>query len=299
MINNNNTIFKNESATNYSAPASFFTVVNCVLNAVLMLIAVIGNSLVIAAIFRSSTLRSAPFTMLLCSLAISDLLVGLVVQPLYIVIQVTDDFFLELVWSLITYAFSGISLCTMTTISLDRFAAVHYHMRYVHMVSTIRVIGTSILIWLVMFLSLGIYLWNIILYFFIASVFTVICLLLSTLCYIRIFQIVRRHKTQIQAQHRAVKNDDNLNIMRLKKSTMNSFVFYIVLIFCNFPMFITFIFLGSKMENFAPKWSIYATFVFMNSSINPVLYCWRLRDLRSAIVKTARTMFCKQTDQLR
>ena len=131
------------------------------------------------------------------------------------------------------------------------------------------------------------------------SVFTVICLLLSTLCYFRIFQIVRRHKTQIQAQHRAVKNDDNLNIMRLKKSTTNSFVFYIVLIFCNFPMFISFIFLEGKMENFAQKWSIYATFVFMNSSINPVLYCWRLRDLRSAIVKTARTMFCRQTDQLR
>lgn len=97
------------------------------------------------------------------------------------------------------------TLCTMTTISLDRFAAVHYHMRYVHMVSTTRVICTLVLIWLVMFLSLGICLWNIILYFFIASVFTVICLLLSSLRYIRIFQIVKQHKRQIQAQHRTIK----------------------------------------------------------------------------------------------
>ena len=294
----NNTVFKNESATGYSAPASIIIIANCVLNAVLMLIAIIGNSLVIAAIFRTPALRS-PLTTLLCSLALSDLLVGLVVQPLYIVIEVKDHFFLELVWSLITYAFWGISLCTMTAISLDRFAAVHYHMRYVHMVSTTRIICASVSIWFVMFLSLGIYLWNVISYFFIASVFTVICLLLSSLCYIRIFQIVKRHKTQIQAQHQAVKNDhNNLNIMRLKKSTMNSFLFYIVLICCNFPMFISFIFLGSKLENVAQKWSIYATLVFMNSSINPILYCWRLRDLRSAIAKTASKMFCKQTDQL-
>ncbi len=40
-----------------------------------------------------------------------------------------------------------------------------------------------------------------------------------------------------------------------------------------------------------------ATVVFMNSSINPFLYCWRLSELRTAVVKTARKMFCAQEKQ--
>ena len=57
-------------------------IINCVLNIPLMLISIIGNTLVLAAILRTPWLRS-PSTTLLCSLAVSDLLVGLVVQPTY------------------------------------------------------------------------------------------------------------------------------------------------------------------------------------------------------------------------
>ena len=45
------------------------------------------------------------------------------------------------------------------------------------------------------------------------------------------------------------------------------------------------------------EWQFAVTAVFMNSSINPFLYCWRLRELRTAVVKTARQMFCKQREQ--
>ncbi len=80
---NNNTFYKNESASDYSAHPKVFVTINCVLNAALMLIATIGNSLVLTAIFRTPALCS-PSTTLLCILALSDLLVGFVAQPLYI-----------------------------------------------------------------------------------------------------------------------------------------------------------------------------------------------------------------------
>ena len=188
----------------------------------------------------------------------------------------------------------------MTIISLDRFAALHYHMRYVTMVTTTRVLCTLLTIWLIIFLSLGIFFWNIILYFVIAAVVIVICLLISSFCYIRIFQIVKRHKAQIQAHQQAVQNaHDNLNIMRLKKSSMNTFVFYIVLLICYFPMFFNFVLMATNtMAKITRNWNFYTTIVFLNSSINPILYCLRLSDLRSATVKTARKMFCKHSDQL-
>lgn len=151
----NNTIFKNESATDYSAPTNIFIVVNCVLNAVLILIAIIGNSLVIAAIFRTPTIHS-PFTTLLCSLAVSDLLVGFVVQPVYFANEITHNSLLGYFSSFLRYGTCGVSLCTMTTVSLDSFAALHYHMRYVTMVITPRVLSALAIIWVIIFLSPGI-----------------------------------------------------------------------------------------------------------------------------------------------
>ena len=188
----------------------------------------------------------------------------------------------------------------MTIISLDRFAALHYHMRYVAMVTTTRVLCTLVTIWVIIFLSFSIFFWNIILYFFIAAVVIVICLSISTFCYIRIFQIVKRHKTQIQAQQQALQNtDNNLNMMRLKKSSVNTFVFYLVMILCYFPMFLNLVLMATNAKTKRTRyWNLYTSIVFLNSSINPILYCWRLSDLRSATVKTARKIFCKHTDQL-
>ena len=58
-------------------------VIICVPNAPLMLISIIGNSLVMAAMLRTPLLRS-PSIVSLGVLAVSDLLVGLAVQPVFI-----------------------------------------------------------------------------------------------------------------------------------------------------------------------------------------------------------------------
>lgn len=65
-------------------------IINCALNVPFMLIAIIGNTLVLSSIWKTPSLRS-PSTVFLSSLAVSDLLVGLVVQPLYIANELTND----------------------------------------------------------------------------------------------------------------------------------------------------------------------------------------------------------------
>ncbi len=296
---NNNTFFKNESASDYSAHPNIFVIINCVLNAALMLMTIIGNSLVLSAILRTPTLRS-PSNTLLCSLALSDLLVGLVGQPLYIANELREDLFLQRICHFFTFGCCGVSLCSVTGISLDRFAALNHHMRYVTMVTSTRLVYTLIPVWLLIFLANLISFWNLRLYFTIASIFIVVCLFISSFCYIRIFQIVKRHQMQIQAQQQSVQSSEasnNLNIMLLKKSSMNTFVFYIFLILCYFPLFILLMLNGIFRMKWTDTWSFSTTVAFMNSSFNPILYCWRLSELRSAVVKTARKMFCTQADQ--
>ena len=127
-----------------------------------------------------------------------------------------------------------------------------------------------------------------------------ISLVCSTFSYIRIYRIVRRHQLHINAQQQAVQNfnaGNNLNITRLKRSAINTFVFYIALIMCYFPMYILLTLHGLSYVFWQRESELATTLVLSNSCNNPFLYCWRLRELRTAVVKTARKMLCKETEE--
>ena len=174
-------------------------------------------------------------------------------------------------------------------------------MRYATSVTKSRVKYTLAIIWLITFLFSGFAFWNTRVYSFLSGVVIIICLIISTFTYVKIYLIVRRHQLQFHAQQQAVQssNAESIsNMARLKRSALNTFVFYIALILCYFPMYILLTLHGiSKNKDWPTEWKFATTVVFSNSSINPFLYCWRIRELRTAVVKTARQMLCKQTEE--
>ena len=296
----------NEFQTNYSgnmgsinSRTEIVVIINCVLNAPLMLISIIGNALVLAAILRTPSLRSPSIT-LLCSMAISDLLVGFVVQPLYIASELTENNLQYQVLAVISFSACGVSLSTMTAISVDRFLALHYHMRYPNLMTILRAMYTAATLWLINFLLTLLSFWNMKAYYFAAAVGIAICLIISTVCYIRIYGIVRHHQLQIHVQQQAVENfntENTQSMLRSTKNAKNAFIYYIVMILCYTPLFISVIMLGISHNQLANAWNLTDTLAFMNSSINPFLYCWRLRELRTAVFKTVKQMLCKQREE--
>ena len=294
----------NESKTDYlgnkdkSSYPDTIVIINCVLNAPLMLIAITGNSLVLAAILRTPSLRS-PSTVFLCSLAVSDLLVGLVVQPLFIAFRLMVCRTLLYAYSIWSGLVCAVSLCTMATISVDRFLALHYHMRYLDLMTTKRATYISVTIWLICALLSCSYFLSEPMFFLVIAVGIAICLLLSTFSYVRIYRIVRRHQLQIQAQQQAVESlntENNLNMLRSKKSATNTFVFYMCMILCYMPVIIYVLVLVFHNDWLTLRDVAY-TVVYLNSSINPFLYCWRLSELRATVVKILHEMFCKQEEE--
>ena len=286
----------NENNSSYPDPLA---IINCVLNAPLMLTGIIGNSLVLVAILRTPSLRS-PSTVFLCSLAVSDLLVGLIVQPVFIVRVLKFSPSLVDANKILPGLARGVSLCTMATISVDRFLALHCHMRYPDLVTTKRATYISATLWFVCVVFICIYFWRGTIYFPTISVGIAICLLTSSLCYLRIYRIVRLHQLQIQAQQQAVERfnaQHNLNLLRSKKSAINTFIYHICMILCYTPLFIYFLVPILSDEDWKTLWGFASTLLFLNSSINPFLYCWRLIALRVAVVKTLRKMLCKQTQE--
>ena len=277
------------------------TIINSALNVPLILTSILGNGLVVAVIIKNRSLQS-PSMIFLFSLALSDLLVGLVAQPLYIANTLTTNiYFLKVATGMMAFFVCGVSLDTVTAISVDRLMALTYHLRYPSLVTPCRVRFTMVLIWLSKVLTSSLYLWKMRECHFVVAFTTVMCLLISTFSYLKIYGIVRRHRLRIDAQQLAVRSNcspENVaHMARLRKSALNMFVFYIVLILCYFPMYILSTLHGASLLNWETKWDFAHTAVFMNSSINPVLYCWRLPELREAIVKMLRKIFCVQTHQ--
>jgi len=231
----------NESADDHSGNEDkAIIIINCVLNAPLMPISILGNALVLAAIIRTPSIRSTHMIML-CSLAVSDLLVGLIAQPIFIAEKLTRDRFVYHFSITIGYSLCRVSLITVTGITVDRFLALHYHMRYATLMTESRVKYTLIIVRLISILESGIYFWNIRVRSLLTGIITITYLLICIFCFIRIYRIARRHQLQIFLQQHVLQGSNtgnNFNITRLKKSALNTFVFFKALIICHLPLYV-------------------------------------------------------------
>lgn len=129
-------------------------IANCLLNAILLLVSVSANSLVVTAIWRTPGLRY-PSVVFLCGLAVSDFAVGLIVQPLFIATELLKirghpkgDCSLETAFIILAFTLCGVSFGNVTSISFDRYLAIHYPLRYRTIVTLPRVVFVIVLCWL-------------------------------------------------------------------------------------------------------------------------------------------------------
>ena len=282
---------------NTSGEDTLSLIITSAINVPSMLVAILGNSLVLAAILSAPSLRS-PAILLLCNLAVSDLLVGVVIQPLFIAHSFnTKTRLLTSIWLIMSYSACGISLCTMTAIAVDRFLALHYHLRYSTMVTSFRIKTFLTAQWLTSFIFSGIYFWSLRIFFLYITIFVCLCLIISVFCYVRIFKIVRHQQKKIQCQHQAVnlpQGSTISNLLQLEKSAINSFLFFIVMVLFYTPVSTYLSLIYATKDGSHSGWNVAITLVFINSSVNPFLYCWRMGDLRAAVMKTARKLFCRK-----
>lgn len=278
---------------------SIFTVI-CLLNVPLMLTSILVNALVLAAIKRTPSIRSTSM-IFLCSLAVSDFLVGVIGQPIYIADLLTKNSSISKLSIMVGFSVCTVSLLTITAISVDRLLAVNFHLRYPTLVTKSYVKYILAVIWLISFVITGINFWSKRVYHLLVAPVILVRLIISTCCYIRIHQIVRRHQLVIQAQQRSVQSNNNegddVHVVELSKSVLNTFVLYIALFMCYSPVYILLTLDGLLVMRWQPEWNFATTVIFVNSAVNPFLYFWRLPKLRKAVVNIIRQMLCKEMEE--
>ena len=276
-------------------------ITNSVLNNFLSCTAIMLNVITMHAIRKTSSLPKT-LKALLLSLAVSDFGVGVLSQPLYTSLLVKwlrksiPSCGNYKVFLVIMLLFSLASLFCVLAISVDRFLAVHLHLRYRELVTHKRVVAVVILVWLLSgFLSLAT-LWvppgirSTIL-----TISVVVGVLLATMVYIRVYLAVRRHKNQIQAlqvQEEARTAGEIVHFSSLIKSVVGVFYVYLVFVACYSPFFICLAAIKINGPTVAlTRFALFSwTLVFLNSSLNPVIYCWKMRHIRQSIIDILRNM---------
>jgi len=274
-----------------------------VLNLTFSIVATLGNLLVIRALWKASSMP-ATLKNLFLSLAVSDLAVALIPQ---LVLGVNIAVIVQMVASenynfdvfcpvfLTIYLFFIISLVsasylTVTAIAVDRFLAISLHLRYQELVTSKRVNMSLVCLWLTSAIAASIFLsipepHNLT----VVAVIEFYGLLVTTVVYVHIYRVVRHHQNQILTQCQLY-NDQAMEVLKAKKSALNSLCVYIFFIACYVPNSCTTILLliNNSSMSFILANHVSVFLILLNSSLNPFLYCWRYRELRRNVKVTVK-----------
>ena len=271
--------------------------VNCVLNTPLSATAILGNMVVIYSLWNNPSLHS-PSNTLLLGLAVCDLGVGTTVQPFYIIYQL---FYVTLqrqtwletmeIFNIVSNLFCGVSFLTTTAVSVDRFLAVHLHLRYRSIVTLRRTSFLLGILWIIAALVASTLLWNKNITFFAVVFLIASCLFITFGVYVKIFRVAKNHRRRIHnGQTQGSRSIENTT--HRVRSAVSMFYVCLIHLLCYLPYFIFLILRDMyKINTFTRLATEFAqTLIFLNSSLNPVIYCWRLREIRAAV---KRTIFCQ------
>ena len=273
-------------------------VVNCVFNSFLCYSAIVLNVVTIHAIRKTSSLPKNLKTLLL-SLAVSDVGVGLLGQPLYISLLVMwlrqndpgcnrfKGFFMIMV------LFSLASFLGVVAVSVDRFLAIHLHLRYQELVTHKLVVAVVIFIWV---LSVFLSLMSLCVPFDVNGVFVLILGALGLLvvigAYIRMYLVARRHENPIAQLQRFAQPEEIASLVNVIKSAMGIFYVFLLFLICYLPTFITitvYQIYGSSIP--LKRVHLFSWTLFnLNSSLNPLIYCWKMTHIRHALLNMLRNM---------
>ena len=285
-------------------------VANCVINAFSSCTAIMLNSLTIHAIRKTLSLPK-PLKALLLSLAVSDLVVGLVVQPLYIakmVIQIKSSSpsnFISYWCFFLTNTLSWTSFFTIVAISVDRLLAIQLHLRYQALVTPKRIVAVVISIWVFSVILSFILGFSLIPINEITRVVLAVAMGLCFICtatvYCKIYITVRRHTNEtngLQVPQRESQNGELANVATQTNSAVGAFYIYLVFLVCYLPEYCRLLLLillhdplNIRMFN---EFSFFSwTLLFLNSSLIPLVYCWKMRNIRRVIINTLRSIFTK------
>ena len=273
-----------------------------VLHGFLIITTTLGNTTILAALHKESSLH-APSKLLLCCLATSDLLVGMISEPLaitYWMSAVSESWNLcykALYTSFIaSYLLCGVSLLTLSAISVDRLLALFLGLRYRQIVSLKRAAVVVITFWTVSIVCAMVYVRSYRITIWYSHIVISVSLVTSVLSYTKIFLTLRHHRAQVQDQinEGRLNRPIPFNMARYRKAVYSALWLQLTLVVCYLPHgIVTALWTHSGQSSSVILLRQFSmTLVYLNSTLNPILYCWKMAEVRQAVKDIIRQRCC-------
>ncbi|CAH3104792.1 unnamed protein product [Porites lobata] len=262
------------------------------------------------AVKMNSRLRAHKSNIGLALLALTDFFVGVLAQPAFIALIISllvdDDSSRSCTLPNFTIAVSrigvSVSLVHTVLISGERYLAIRHSFAYFSLVTEARLLVASVLAWL---LSITLHIpvaVNESVFLPIKNTLYGLCVVLIIFCHVTVYLEIRRHQKQIAAQQ--VTEEAKEQFQKDKKAFKVTFIVIVVLMLCSFPI-VTF---TEVLRRYRGKLSLgvfYISFFLatlmasLNSFFNPLIYTFRLREFRVALIGLiCRTVNIAEAEQI-
>ena len=273
-------------------------------NILFSITASLGNILILIAL-RKVTSIHPPTKLLFQCLAITDLGVGLISQPFMATLMLLVDNIDIKIWKICSQLHSslsitlcGVSVFASTALSVDRLLALFLGLRYRHVVTLKRIRAVLACSCLAVLLIMLFRTFRRKPARIIITILSALCLIISLFSYTKIVLRLRQHQSSIRDNVQQGQANTGsrmpLNLERYKKTVVSIALVQLALVICYFPFLIVRTVNHLKDIHHGVYLLSYfhtSTLVYLNSSLNPFLYCWRIKEIRQAVKATIRR-FC-------
>ena len=198
---------------------------------------------------------------------------------------------------------AGVSFFTVSAISFDRFLAINLHLRYRGIVTEKRMTFVLAVLWgLSAIAAVGYIFMGDITREAVSTAFNILFFVTTTITFVRIYLVVRRHRLQIRTHQPTQGSYKELAMEKRKfKSAMSVLYVYIVFTACYLPYTSTMLVVATTSHGIYLKgiFQLGLTLGFLNSSLNPVIFCWRMNEIRGYVLEILIRIFtCWKLDQV-
>ena len=274
-------------------------IVSSIVFIVLSPVAIVGNLLILVAIWKGR-LERAWFHIFLGGLAFCDFCTGLLVQPflgvgslLFFVNPRASLDKKDLPMAIISAGllsasfFRAAVLLLVTLLSIERWTHMRRRFLMTHsrrnvMVAVIVIVPVSITV----LLTRGLQTTDKASLAFI-GVFMLLCYLITFFAYFKVYRIIRQHQQQIHENQSQSFERSTINLAKYKRSVKSVLYIFIFFSLTFFPVFAVVAFMLTReyipcLEAFAVYY-IALVICFLSPSLNPALYVWRMNDIRNQV----------------
>ena len=315
-------LFSTLHSSNHEIGIQITAIATTVIGIISSIGSILGNALVLFVLFKHERLRT-PSNVLLGSLCLTDFLTGFIVVPTVSIRRITEAYgsgicIIRIVCAYFSYLTVIVSVVTIGLISIDRYYAIMMPFRYQRKISTTKYFILLAIVWLLLAMYSSLPFLNIISgskFFIIACSFLAVNIVIFVICYIKISKVVNSHKAKLHRRRnisavspevmknssflsrrsrlfstRTLDSDQSQSPYQMSERQKTNTVVMVVVttIFCYGPLMIIYTLRGIMGDTFelvyiADPWA--DLIMYFNSTLNPVIYCLRAKDIRDAALR--------------